>query len=257
MRDYTVIAAAFAASAAPDSAGSAGPVGADDALPTRGSAAAPDSTCDFASGCGERATRDMASADSAEHLRELTGCAVRVVPVIIPPTFSGAWSAVEQAIDAHHPDVVLLLGHAPGAHGVELERYAMNRVDVAKTDAEGAAPRSSIVINGSPAAYWTRLPLHHILDSFAAHGVPAAVTSNAGDSLRNAVFYRILNWCAHTPDALGGLMELPDLRAEDKRAKTGITAVQMRQACELLVAQTVLYCSDMAASGHIIVEKRG
>lgn len=235
MRDYTVIAAAFD----------------DSAL-----ASTPSSVSDYAHGPALAAITDAASADAEERIRAITDCPVRVVPVLIPPTFAQAWDAVETAIAKNHPDVVALFGYAPGAHGVELERYAMNHIDVARTDAAGTVPSSSVVINGSPAAYWTRLPLHHILSAFAAQSVPAAVTSNAGDFLRNAVFYRILDWCARTPNALGGLMELPDVRDDGDRTNVGITAEQMRKACEQLIAQTVLYCSDMASGGHIIVEKR-
>jgi pyroglutamyl-peptidase len=218
MTDYTVLVSGF-----PDS-GEANPTG--------------------------RTAHSLADPSTLQQLRTDTHETVNVIPVIVPLSFSRAWPTLRQQIEEHHPQIVVILGRHRGAHGVNLERCARNRIEASHPDDDGDQPLPQPVRNGGPSAYWTRLPLGRILNAFASHHVPASLASDNGTFVCNALFYRLMDWCASHSDlhTLGGLMALPNYRTlqadstgNPGHMTVGLNQSQMTAAGEQLIAQTTLF----------------
>lgn len=209
-----------------------------------------------------RTAHALASEETVQKLRADTHEDVNIIPVIVPLSFARAWPTLRQQIEEKRPAMVVILGRHRGAHGVNLERCARNRIEASHPDDDGAQPLPQPVRNGGPSAYWTRLPLGRILNAFASHHVPASLASDNGTFVCNALFYQLMDWCAshRSLHVLGGLMALPNYRStyteadsseknnshennsnDPTRINVGLTQSQMTAAGEQLIAQTTLF----------------
>ncbi len=111
----------------------------------------------------------------------------------IPVTFSGAFLATKQAILTHRPDAVINVGQAGGRPSISLERVAINLADARIPDNEGFQPKDEILESDGPNAYFTTLPVKHMLAHMTAHDIPASLSYSAGSYVCNAVMYRVLH----------------------------------------------------------------
>jgi pyroglutamyl-peptidase len=140
------------------------------------------------------------------------GVAGRMLPVSAARTTG----AVRAAIADTDPDLVLLLGVAPGRSGLTIERTAVNLLDFYAPDNDGAQPVDVAITPGGPAAYFATVPLRAIVDAWTAAGIPGAISESAGLYLCNAAMYAALESTAPAgPPA--GLLHLPSLPDEAAR----------------------------------------
>ncbi|MBD5787336.1 pyroglutamyl-peptidase I [Cellulosimicrobium terreum] len=174
----------------------------------------------------------------AERSAELVGA--DVVPVRLPVTFDGAWPALEEAVRAHDPQVVVALGLAQGSDRVRLERVAINVLDARIPDNDGASPVDVPVVDGGPVAYWTGLPVKAALAAVRADQVPVGVSSTAGTYVCNATFYALMHHCTTSPAVRAGFVHVPAVDVvplEDQvRAVAAVARLALAGAPEPLLA---------------------
>ena len=96
-----------------------------------------------------------------------------------------------RALDDFRPDVVLALGQAEGRSDISVERVAINVMDARIADNAGAQPIDQPVVAGGPAAYFSTLPIKHLVARMRAAGFPASVSQTAGTFVCNQVFYAL------------------------------------------------------------------
>ena len=77
----------------------------------------------------------------------------------MPTVFGRALDALEDAVAATDPDIVLCLGLAGGRAALSLERVAINIDDARIPDNRGRQPIDVPVVAGGPAAYFATLPI--------------------------------------------------------------------------------------------------
>jgi pyroglutamyl-peptidase len=132
----------------------------------------------------------------------------RVLPV------SAAWTpgAVRAAIEETTPDLMLLLGVAPGRAGLSVERIAVNVFDFPDPDNDGAQPVDEPIEPDGPAAYFTALPARQIVEAWRAAGIPGYLSDTAGTYLCNAAMYVALHLTGGSLPA--GFIHLPSLPDE-------------------------------------------
>lgn len=132
-----------------------------------------------------------------------------VVTTQIPVVFQKDAEAVEVAIDAERPDLVLCVGQAGGRSHMTPEFVGINYANARIPDNEGNQPVGRLVEDG-PDAYFATLPVFAMVDAARAAGVPAAVSYTAGTFCCNEVLYRLLH-CLATghPGVRGGFVHVP------------------------------------------------
>jgi pyroglutamyl-peptidase len=131
-----------------------------------------------------------------------------VVALGLPVSYADAAAGVARAIDMLAPVLVMGLGQAAGAAGLQLERVAVNLSDADQPDNTGAVLHDTPVVAGAPAAYLTTLPLRRLLDSLHRAGFPAGLSSSAGHYVCNHVFFTVLHQLA-SRGVPGGFIHLP------------------------------------------------
>src|SRR5207248_574545 len=107
--------------------------------------------------------------------------------------------------------LVLCVGQAGGRAAISLERVAINVNDARIPDNAGGQPIDTPVIEGAPAAYFTRLPIKAMLAALADAGIPAEVSQTAGTFVCNNVFYGLMHELARPEFAgtRGGFVHVP------------------------------------------------
>ena len=127
----------------------------------------------------------------ARALDGLQGLPAQVRAVQLPCVFAQTARVLTRALDDFRPDVVLALGQAEGRSDISVERVAINVMDARIADNAGAQPIDQPVVAGGPAAYFSTLPIKHLVARMRAAGFPASVSQTAGTFVCNQVFYAL------------------------------------------------------------------
>lgn len=152
---------------------------------------------------------------SAELARKIDGATIGETPVagrILPvdiERIGGAIADIRAEID---PVAVINLGLAAGEPVVRLERVALNLAAFEIPDNAGRLIEDRALEEAGEAALWSRLDLPKIRRALLGHGIPARLSSTAGNYLCNAAMYRFLR--AVPASVPCGFIHLPLLRAQ-------------------------------------------
>lgn len=148
------------------------------------------------------------SGDAARLLDGRVIAGHRVRGVVLPCAFATAPAALQAAIEAAQPALVLCLGLAASRRGFQPERVAINLIDARIPDNAGAQPVDEPVLPEAPAAAFTDLPVKAMAAALAAAGHEAAVSYTAGTFVCNQVFFALMQILQSRPGVRGGFMHL-------------------------------------------------
>ena len=131
---------------------------------------------------------------AAEIVNSLDGAEISGLTVkgaILPVSYSELEPRIEKLIDTHNPKAIICLGLWPGEPTIRLERFGVNRNDFEIPDNVGALEAGEIEARG-PTARPATLPLIDIQERLLSNGIPAHISSSAGNFLCNALLYKTL-----------------------------------------------------------------
>jgi pyroglutamyl-peptidase len=179
-----------------------------------------------------------------QHLERSRPCIGRGVEVItreIPTVFGASAQAVLEAIQDIMPQAVISIGQAGGAHGVRVERVALNINDARIADNVGNRPMDSPIEPDGPSAYWATIPVREVVEAIRQEGIPATLSYSAGTFVCNHVFYSACHFVAsRSLDIKVGFIHVPYLpeQALEKDAAPSMSQECIIRALEAAV-QTV------------------
>src|SRR6476646_814895 len=172
---------------------------------------------------------------------------------IVPTVFGRAIAALEDAIAATRPDIVLCVGLAGGRAELSLERIAINVDDARIPDNDGQQPIDQPIVAGGPAAYFTGLPVKRAVASLREAGLPAIVSNTAGTFVCNHIFYGLMHLVASRRlPVRGGFLHVPYL-PEQAAGLAGIQAPSMAlddivRGIEIILRVAAAHTEDIAAA---------
>ena len=164
----------------------------------------------------------------------------QVRAIQLPCVFAQAASALTRALDEIRPDIVLALGQAEGRSDISVERVAINIMDARIADNAGAQPIDQPVVAGAPAAYFSTLPIKHLVARLRVAGFPASVSQTAGTFVCNQVFYALQHALAGRA-VRSGFLHLP-LLPEQAAHWPGPTLPSMPLGTQVAAAVCALRC---------------
>ena len=132
------------------------------------------------------------SGELARRLGELGHPDCHLIAEVLPVSFTLAPQQLAAALDAHRPDILLMLGLAENRHAITPERVAINLADARIPDNDGDQPTDAPLEPHGPPARFATLPVKHIAHAIDAAGIPAEVSLSAGSYVCNAVMYAAL-----------------------------------------------------------------
>ena len=137
---------------------------------------------------------------------------------ILPTAFGLSLDALDDALAATHPDLVLCVGLAGGRAALSLERVAINLDDARIPDNAGRQPIDCAIAADGPAAYFATLPIKAAVAALRQAGLPAIVSNTAGTFVCNHVFYGLMHRAATIqPAPRGGFLHVPYLPTQAAR----------------------------------------
>ncbi len=127
----------------------------------------------------------------------------------LPCVFEQSLQVLSAELTALQPVLVIAVGQAGGRTCFSLEKVAINYNDARIMDNRGQQPINSTTAEGGPAAYFSTLPLKHIVQQVRQRGIPAEVSLSAGSFVCNHVFYGLMHQLASTPKVRAGFIHIP------------------------------------------------
>jgi pyroglutamyl-peptidase len=133
---------------------------------------------------------------------------IELAAAVLPVSWARAGAALERALRAAEPNLVVCFGQADGRVGISVERFALNHDDGGPDNDD--CERHEEIDPGGPVAYRSTLPVDAIVTALREQGIPAAPSRDAGGFLCNHVFYVLMRLlAAERPAARGGFVHLP------------------------------------------------
>ncbi|CQI99727.1 pyroglutamyl-peptidase I [Yersinia frederiksenii] len=190
-----------------------------------------------------------------KQLNDLMLGGVRVVVRQLPCAFGEALTALNAAMDDVQPTLVLAIGQAGGRADITIERVAINIDDARIPDNLGHQPVDQPIVEGGPAAYFTRLPIKAMVQGIRDAGIPASVSQTAGTYVCNHVMYGLLHRLNQmNSDVKGGFIHIPYL-PEQAVAHPGAPSMSTQSvliALELAISVALQIEHDLHISGGAI-----
>ncbi|CNG24041.1 pyroglutamyl-peptidase I [Yersinia frederiksenii] len=190
-----------------------------------------------------------------KQLNDLMLGGVRVVARQLPCAFGEALTALNAVMDDVQPTLVLAIGQAGGRADITIERVAINIDDARIPDNLGHQPVDQPIVEGGPAAYFTRLPIKAMVQGIRDAGIPASVSQTAGTYVCNHVMYGLLHRLNQmNSDVKGGFIHIPYL-PEQAVAHPGAPSMSTQSvliALELAISVALQIEHDLHISGGAI-----
>jgi pyroglutamyl-peptidase len=174
--------------------------------------------------------------------------------VELPCAFGDSIDELRAQVARVDPDLVVSVGLAPGRPGVSVERVAVNVDDARIPDNAGNQPVDEPVVPGGPVAYLSTLPIKASVAAVRAAGIPAEVSSTAGNYVCNHVFYGLMHLIAtERPPLRGGFVHVPWAPEQVLTADQPSLAVPaVAAALRLIVSTAATVGTDLRLSGGAI-----
>jgi pyroglutamyl-peptidase len=194
--------------------------------------------------------RTNPSWDVVERLPARLG-ALRVEKCRVPCEFGRAIEVVLEAIERHHPSMVLCLGQAGGRARMGVERVAINVDDARAPDNAGVQPIDVPVAPGGPPAYFATLPVKAMVSAMRAAGVPAELSNSAGTYVCNHLMYGVLHFLAtRGRGARAGFIHVPYAHGQvlDKAGIASMALETMVDGIEAALLAAAAHAVDIATA---------
>lgn len=130
-----------------------------------------------------------------------------LIVATLPVAFESSARRLRGLIAQHSPDVVIATGLAGGSTQIAVERLGVNLMDARIPDNDGAQPLDAPCEPDGPAARFATLPVKHLVQILAAHGLAARLSLSAGTYVCNHVLYTALG--AVSDGTVAGFVHLP------------------------------------------------
>ena len=135
--------------------------------------------------------------------------------ILLPTIYDDAVKKLKGEIDNYNPDVVICTGLFGGRPNITIERVAINITDGNLADNVGKIILNTPIDKNGKNAFFATLPLHNIIKTARAHGIPMAISNTAGTYVCNHIFYTLMNYLTETNREIpAGFIHLPFLPEE-------------------------------------------
>lgn len=112
-----------------------------------------------------------------------------IITQVLPTEFDKSGKFIEELIQQHKPEVILLLGVSSREEKLTFERVALNLNDTNIPDNAGKIQKGVKIEENAPLAYFSNLSLEKLCDALAPI-IPTKISNHAGTYVCNHVFFK-------------------------------------------------------------------
>lgn len=173
--------------------------------------------------------------------------------VQLPCVFGSSILELTTHLTALDPVLVLALGQAGGRTCFSLEKVAINYNDARIADNNGQQPLATPTADDGPAAYFSTLPLKHLVQQLRSNGIPAEVSFSAGTFVCNHLFYGLMHALRATPQVRAGFIHIPYSPIQACRHQSASMSIDMViAALKICIEVSLLQQQDiLLATGRL------
>ncbi len=151
----------------------------------------------------------------------------QIIKKQVPTVFKKSIDELKKAMDEYQPDIIICVGQAGGRAEITIERIAINIDDARIKDNEGKQPIDMPIVKNGPAAYFSNLPIKHMLEWMKVQKIPANISDSAGTFVCNHIMYGLMHdIMTHHPERLGGFIHVPFI-PEQVMDKSGVASMNL------------------------------
>ena len=155
---------------------------------------------------------------------------------MLPVSFERVASALHEAVEETHPDLIVMLGQAALSEKVRLERIAINLMDAKSADNDGMVPDEAPIYLNESAALFTKLPIKKLCAFMVEQGLPVVVSNSCGLFVCNRLYYEALRLCNLTTPMKALFVHMPLYKGQTGDAKNvGMELQEMVRAVQLII----------------------
>ncbi len=165
--------------------------------------------------------------------------------LIVPVSWTHAFSKIEKVWDEWQPDAVLMVGLAGGSSAIRVERIGINLCgaikDIDGLYANGSAEHAEErpVIEGEREAFFATYPADHILNALQKAQIPAKYSFSAGTYICNELLYSALaKRNRESKEMPIGFIHLPYADGQ-KEGVPSLPLAQMVTALEIVLSEII------------------
>lgn len=175
---------------------------------------------------GDQQLNPSASIAAALHGQRIG--AWRIAGHVLPCEYGRSARVLKTLMREYEPQAVICLGQAGGRSAISIERIAINWDEADLADNAGVIRAGQPILKTAPAAYFSTLPIHTMRDGLLALGMPAELSSSAGQFVCNHVFFSLMHALgkANIP---AGFVHVPYLPDQAKRVSKAMPAMPLDQ----------------------------
>jgi pyroglutamyl-peptidase len=140
----------------------------------------------------------------------------RVAGEVLPCEFGRSVRVLKTLMREYAPEAVICLGQAGGRSAISIERVAINWDEAARS--------GQPILKTAPAAYFSSLPVHALRDALLAYGIPAEISSTAGQFVCNHVFFSLMHALRKTKIP-AGFVHVPYLPEQAQESPTSVPSM--------------------------------
>jgi pyroglutamyl-peptidase len=118
---------------------------------------------------------------------------VKVVPAVLPTTYTAVANELPALLKRHDPDIVLFFGLASRADLVRIESRAVNAVSAVHPDAARAKLPGSRIVRGAPSELRVQAPLERLAAAIRGSRISLRHSRDAGRYICNAALFTALD----------------------------------------------------------------
>lgn len=145
----------------------------------------------------------------AEKVAALGVVGVELLLEQMPVSFMRVPTALQNAVEKHSPDIIVMLGQAAGIDYIKLERIAINMMDATIADNNGYIPDEEPIYADGTVALFTNVDIKKLCRAVEELGIPAKVSNSAGLYVCNRTYYEALRLCNERPGMKALFVHLP------------------------------------------------
>lgn len=154
----------------------------------------------------------------------------------VPTVFAEAAQAVLARAEKQQFQAIVCVGQAGGRAAVTPEMVAINLQYASIADNAGHMPQDAPVVPGSPAAFFSTLPVRNMAEAIRAAGLPGAVSYSAGSFVCNDLLYRLLHHFDGTSTRVG-FIHVPYLPEQEKNGAPSLALSDIVRALETAIGE--------------------
>jgi pyroglutamyl-peptidase len=138
----------------------------------------------------------------------------QIVGSVIPLDYNSAFPMLQEPVADHFPDVLLCTGQASRA-AITIERIAINARSIKKPDNYENIPDTDVISEQGPAAYFTNIDPHPLIEAIEKEDIPSSVSYHAGVYGCNWLIYKVMQWISNNDlNLLATFIHVPPLPSQ-------------------------------------------